>query len=357
MKHKVSVLIPCYNVSYFLPTHIDYVLNQTLRDIEVILVNDGSTDNTGEICDALAKKDFRIQVIHKANGGVGTARNTALKAATGEYIYYFDIDDKIELDLLERIVSLADKNNTDIVIFGMDVYDLKANTCDCIRFPDLMLSSNDALKKIFTKEVFFKKHGNGFLWNKLYKNSFIKENDFNFGEERVQEDEPFNLRLYLRVSKVLLTSQMGYYYYINPATSTGAKYIDNKFQSVVSVFESLKSFYLEWNLIDNKFIDNIYIRHRYAILNVVTHNYLHTNCPLTIKERNRRILEICENNSFKECCNYLQQDKLGSKYELYLWKCLKEKKINRLTILIRLNKIIRAVFIPLKNRCKFLNIK
>lgn len=114
---KVSVVVPCYNVEAYLPEMIDSLLAQTLRDIEIILVDDGSPDRSGAICDSYAQKDSRIRVIHKKNGGVGAARNDGLDIACGEWVIFCDSDDYLEPEALERTVEAGEASGADVV-FG-----------------------------------------------------------------------------------------------------------------------------------------------------------------------------------------------------------------------------------------------
>lgn len=342
---KVSILIACYNVAKFIPLNIDYILKQTYSDIEIILVNDGSTDQSGELCDKIAASDPRVTIIHKENGGLASARNTGLDAAKGEYIYFCDIDDKIELDLIERMVNIANTNKSEIIIFGIDIYDIKAGTHDKNRFPDRIITDNNKLRSIFCEEIYFKKHGNGFVCNKFYNRNFIEKNKFRFGNESIQQDEPFNLELYKKAELVVLTSQSGYHYYINPNSSAGAKYIDKKFDAVNSVFESLRNFYYEWNVPENRFLNAVYKRYRNSILNVICHNYFHKDCPLTIKQKKERILEIYNNKNFRECKKHLKTSKDLDKISAFFWWCLKHQYIKLLII-------VNLIYIKLKNTIK-----
>ena len=116
MKHpKISIIIPVYNVEKYLDRCIDSIINQSLKDIEIILVDDGSPDNCPQLCDEWAKKDSRIKVIHKENAGLGMARNTGMQHATGEYIAFIDSDDYVDLDMYAKLLEKAELHNADIV--------------------------------------------------------------------------------------------------------------------------------------------------------------------------------------------------------------------------------------------------
>ena len=118
MNPLVTVAIAAYNVENFLVDGMNSVFNQTYDNIEIILVDDGSTDNTPKMCDEIAEKDSRVRVFHKENGGLGSARNVGIDNAKGEFLYFFDVDDTIEPNLIEENVKMAQEHNSDLVIFG-----------------------------------------------------------------------------------------------------------------------------------------------------------------------------------------------------------------------------------------------
>lgn len=120
----VSIVLPIYNVEKYLDRCIESVINQTYRNLEILLVDDGSPDDCPQKCEEWAKKDGRIKVIHKANAGLGYARNTGIENASGEYICFFDSDDYIDPSTIEKAYNTAQKNNSDMVLFGH--YDVNA---------------------------------------------------------------------------------------------------------------------------------------------------------------------------------------------------------------------------------------
>lgn len=120
----ISIIVPIYNVEQYLRRCVDSIINQTYQNIEIILVDDGSPDNCGKICDEYAKQDQRVKVIHKPNGGLSDARNVGIENSQGDYLMFIDSDDWIELNSCDYLLDLSHKNNSDIVIFGVnDVYD------------------------------------------------------------------------------------------------------------------------------------------------------------------------------------------------------------------------------------------
>lgn len=172
MNKKVSIIVPIYKSEPFLPKLIESVLNQTYDNFELILVDDGSPDSSGKICDEYAKKDKRIIVIHKENGGCSSARNEGLKVVSGFYLTFLDGDDWFEPDYLQYFVELIEKNDCDMAMSDclMTTSNRKQNKHDNIR----VLSSEEALC-----EIFYVKTPVG-AWNKMYKTSLIKTNGILF---------------------------------------------------------------------------------------------------------------------------------------------------------------------------------
>ena len=126
---KVSIVVPVYNVEKYLEQCVDSLLAQTIDSKEIILVDDGSTDSSGKLCDAYAEKNACVRVIHKQNGGLGSARNAGAEHVTGEYLYFIDSDDWLETDALETLYAAAKRDDLDIVLFGARaVFDHKLRT-------------------------------------------------------------------------------------------------------------------------------------------------------------------------------------------------------------------------------------
>lgn len=166
---KVSVIIPVYNVEDYLQRCVASVQNQTEKDIEIILVDDGSTDSCGAICDRFAEQDQRIRVIHQANGGLGAARNTGIQAATSPYILFADSDDYIDADLAEKAYIAAETNHADIVMFGYNrvyedgrvdyAYNLPKSLTDqsaCLleACPEFLTATPSACNKLYKTSLF-----------------------------------------------------------------------------------------------------------------------------------------------------------------------------------------------------------
>lgn len=342
MNHPlVSIIIGCYNLAPLLRKGMQSIMCQTYQNIEIWLVNDGSTDNTGAICDELATSDSRIHVIHKENGGLATARNAGLNASKGEYIYFCDADDVLELDLIEKMVKLAENNRTDMIIFSMDIHEGFSGTKDKIRFEDLLITDNEELKKVFCDKIFFSKHGNGFVWNKFYTRSFLQRADASFGTERIQQDEPFNLRLYPHVERLLLTSYKGYNYYLSPTTSTGAKFVEKKYEAVTSVYEALTSFQNTWLGEHEEFKYAAEMRYLSSLHNVIFYNFSRKVCPWNKKKIVSRLKELSETENIINIYEK-HKTKLGCQSSI-LWQLFVQQKFSLLLLVGTIFDRVRAI--------------
>lgn len=203
-KIKVSIVIPVYNVELYLKEALDSVINQTMKDLEIIIVNDGSTDNSLNIIKEYEKKDTRIKVINQKNKGLSEARNSGLKIARGKYIYFMDSDDYIELDTLNSCYEEAEKNNLDFLFFDADsftVEKIKINNIDYDRSILLntfkVAAGSEYLENLLKNKIYKSP-----VWLNFIQLEFLKKIDLKFYPRIYHEDELFSFILYLRAKRV-----------------------------------------------------------------------------------------------------------------------------------------------------------
>lgn len=179
---KISIIIPVYNVEPYIRRCLDSVINQTYKNLEILCINDGSTDLSGKICNEYAAKDARIRVIHKENGGSYSARNVGLNNATGRYIGFVDPDDWLELDMYETLYNLIQKFNVSFsaVSFFFDDDNGSVSAVKQEIVPKGALSQREMLKRTFTSPYYSGLLFN--IWNKLYLAEFIRNNCLSFDE-------------------------------------------------------------------------------------------------------------------------------------------------------------------------------
>lgn len=211
-----SVIVPIYNVEEYLPTCIESVLGQTFSDFELILVDDGSPDNCPEICDAYAKRDNRIKVIHKENGGLTSARRAGIKEAQGEYVMGLDSDDLIEADTLETAYKIIKETSAQIVSFSYNWVkngETVNTTTDCL--PEGLYNKADIEKHIFPQLLMDKdmNHISYYLSGKAIKRDFFTPHQLAVSETiSLGEDLCCVISLYLNAESVFISKKLTYLY-------------------------------------------------------------------------------------------------------------------------------------------------
>ena len=235
----ISVIVPVYNVEKYLEKCINSIKNQTYKNLEIILVDDGSPDNCPALCDSLAKTDDRIKVFHKENGGVSSARNLGLENATGEFVAFVDSDDYLEKTYYADMVNLID-NNTDFVISNFTIASQTAQkNCKDYNTQDISYIINSI-------DQFLSFSSDGYLdipWNKLYKKSLITKN-FNTSL-KLGEDRVFNLEYIKNITgKIMYSNNTGYIYEYNPNSACNQKR-SNIFDMLIVSIKELKNFLIE----------------------------------------------------------------------------------------------------------------
>lgn len=214
---KLSIIVPVYRVEQFLDKCVTSILKQTFTDFELILVDDGSPDRCGEMCDEYAVKDKRIKVIHKKNGGLSDARNVGIDSAVGSYLGFVDSDDYIAEDMYEVMIKNLEGHEADISVCGM---------YDC--YGDKILRQNVALGTFeFNREQavdwFLGSNGAGlFVCNKIYKREIFKDVRFPVG--KLYEDAFIFIDLFLKSEKVIVCTEPKYYYTRRDGSTTMSKF-------------------------------------------------------------------------------------------------------------------------------------
>ena len=197
----VSIIIPVYNVEQYLRECLDSVINQTYKEIQVILVDDGSTDNSGKICDDYAYRDERVSVIHKENGGLGDARNVGLENAYGEYIYFLDSDDYIKADAIEKMLSCCIDEGAEIVCFDAETF--YEDYEDDYREEFIRTRKYDSDKGAIVLELMLE-HGDYYPCVPLlfFRRLLFADQPLWFGVDMMHEDELFTSVAFVRATKV-----------------------------------------------------------------------------------------------------------------------------------------------------------
>ena len=243
---KVSIILPVYNVEKYVNECLDSIVNQTFNDMEIICINDGSTDNSLAILNSYASRDERIKIISQENAGLGAARNVGIRLAEGEYIFFIDSDDFIYLDAIEELYENAVLNDSDVVLFrftreyGIDR--VKNNLG--YNFDNIFKISGDDYNGFTFNRKDLKPYVlNSYLavWMKFYKREFLNRyDDFYFQEGIAYEDGLFHVKVFLRAERMSHIPKVYYYYRINPnSIMNNSSYSMDIFKVIGSVEEFL----------------------------------------------------------------------------------------------------------------------
>ena len=209
MAELVSIIIPVYNCGGFLPRCVHSLLNQTYAALEIILVDDGSTDDTPAICDTLAGRDGRITVLHKKNGGVSSARNAGIAAARGKYVAFTDADDYVDPDHIASLHSMLERSGCDVAVCGY-----KSEREDRCTPPGF--SHGERKETVYNHdsavcELLAGGAVGGYVWNKLYRRELLEGVEFR-RDRKILEDLLFNFEVFGRVKKMVFCPTASYHY-------------------------------------------------------------------------------------------------------------------------------------------------
>lgn len=203
----VSIIVPVYNVEKYLNACVESIVKQTYADLEIILVDDGSTDNSGRLCDQWMEEDDRIVVIHKKNGGLSDARNVGLDSAAGDWIMFVDSDDFVHQDMVKISLEIAEKNNSDLVAFDC----LKVNDeCDSVQADIYELGEENYTGKGLLREFVINEKGSMVAWNKLYRKELWETLRYPVG--KIHEDEFVITDILEAVKRATVINEKLYYY-------------------------------------------------------------------------------------------------------------------------------------------------
>lgn len=245
IKGRVSVVVPVYNVEQYLDRCVTSIVNQSYQDLEIILVDDGSPDRSPALCDAWAKKDSRIKVIHKANAGAGYARNTGIEHATGEYVCLFDSDDYVALHAIETVYKEAVDHQADIVIFGSATVDGSQTVCSTL-IPEPAIYQGDAVMQQLLPALMGEDPRTGrdanmpfSLWSCFISMELIRRAQWRLVSEREIGSEDFYslIELYGYVRKAVVLGECLYFYCLNGASISHSYHPDR--------YTRIRRFYLK----------------------------------------------------------------------------------------------------------------
>lgn len=234
MKPLLSVIVPVYNVEKYLKRCLESILVQSWNDYEIILVDDGSTDSSAQICDLYAEKYEMIRVIHKDNKGLSDTRNRGIEEASGEYVYFPDSDDWLEPNTFSELSDVIEELTYDIISFNRGFVTSEE---------DKLISAKSRIQKLSGKqallEMLKQSDVTGFANDKIYRKKLFLDNDIEFPVGKYYEDLGTNYKLFLKATKVYVTNQKYYHYLITNPDSITQSWNEQKLQDMFGFYREI----------------------------------------------------------------------------------------------------------------------
>lgn len=338
----VTVVLPVYNVENFIDRCLDSVVNQTYKNLEILLIDDGSTDNCSFICDSWAEKDSRIRVVHKVNEGLSMARNTGIEEARGEYIFFLDSDDYVERNLVESCVESVQKTSAQIVVYGYDRVDKdgKVLASSTPELPSLVMRGSEirdvvipclAGPMIADGKIY---HMASSAWSAMYSLDNIQKNNFRFISEReiISEDIYSNLVFYQYIDCVAIIPKVFYHYCENNTQSLTRVYNPKR-------FEKNKYFYLQAiNLCDELSYSEQTKKNlsNQVLSNIIVSIKQTVDSDLPTKKIKALIKEILNDSVSQKVLHDYDINLDKNKFRKLLINCMKHRRVNCVLMMIRI---------------------
>lgn len=328
MEDLITVIIPVYNAEKYIAECLESLINQTYKNLEIIVINDGSKDNSGTICDQYKEKDSRIQVIHKENGGVSLARNSGLEIAKGKYIAFVDGDDYLDKEYFEKMLKILKEKQVDIVLCGFNrVYD--NNIEKVTKGKSLIMNKEEFLTDILNVQG-----GAGIVHSKLWKKEVIQGTNFD-KNIKIGEDSYFCIQAVKNVNNVYVLDEALYNYRFN--NESAVRKYKKDFPDLCLTSMKIAKKYIEKEYNNNKNIIkkfNNYIA--YHILLIIVNYCFNNENKLNWIGQIKCLKEVCKVPEYKEAIKYSNYDGLSLTRKITLFTI--KYKLYFITMLIRKNK-------------------
>lgn len=314
-KIKVSIIVPVYNVERHLEKCLDSLINQTFKEFEVILVDDGSSDSSSKICDEYLKKDERIVVIHKKNEGVSVARNIGINTAKGKYILFCDSDDYVEKDWCETLYKLQIDNSKYFNMCGYFNINYREKMNKYIK---RIIENNKELSIINAGDFYLLYENQVFnpLWNKIYELDIIKKNRIQFEKNlSLGEDLIFNLE-YLRASQrnICFINKCKYNYILRNEESLDNKYYSDLYDIYVMLYRKIYDTMSFFKIDFEKYRYNYY-KSYFFMLKRVLKNTFSEKSNMNIFEKIKYNSYVIKSEDFKICLNNIDYNVISNRYK------------------------------------------
>ena len=302
---KISVIMPVYKVEKFVRKAIESIQKQTLSEFEFLIVDDGTPDNSGKICDEYAAKDARIQVFHKENGGAPSARNMAMDKAKGKYMYFMDSDDWAEPTMLEDMYKLAEGHQAQLVVSGFFIETYYSDT-------EFVTTELSEPSKVFASQKEFRQNAYRLFdknllytpWNKLFLSKYLMDNNLRFPQTWM-DDFPFNVSVIRDIERVVVTSKKYYHFMRARAESETAKYRSDMYEKREEEHTWMLDLYKYWKINDSKSMEMVHRRYIERVVGCVE-NITNPSCTLNKEQQKKELHKILHNPRVDEALKYAQ---------------------------------------------------
>lgn len=357
---KISVIIPVYKVESYLRECLDSIISQTYNNLEIILIDDGSPDNCGAICDEYAETDSRIIVIHKENAGVGAARNDGLEMVTGDWITFVDSDDWIESDYCENLIQYVSKNQADMIFLGGIVFEKGENESEIGRNvqSDFVYTKENnpekweiLLSKVLSYKITDEHLSNHFFWgvvcNVFHNALFWKKNNIEFSTEMSRfEDGLFNFMMIEKANSIGALPYIGYHYRKTNVESVNYRYVSGRINSLLMYVQNLYSNkdITKMNLL-NEAVSAVIL---HDLLDCLQKDYFHAENPKSRNEIRNELLSLKQEVYIRHAI-WQNKNHLLSKRERLFKSCLRLpgvwsiKPFYKLCELLKRNRMLRNI--------------
>ncbi|UNY48796.1 glycosyltransferase [Bacillus phage FADO] len=327
MNPLVSVVIPVYNAEKYLSTCIESVLNQTLRELEVIIVDDGSKDSSKKIIQKYASKDNRIVPIFQENQGVSIARNNALDKAKGDFIVFVDADDRVHEDAYKSMLNAITQYGVDIV-FSEVTWEYEDKSKNFIK--KFSIDANQPIFRDKIKQVilvdFLYNGSYGGVWNKMFKKSFIEDNNLRFPPNKsLGEDWIFCLEAFTHCNSTYYIDTPYYYYRQVNDGSLMRKYNPHLFESYIES-NTLERYSKRWGIFDEKIQLDLARRKCFVAVNGCIQNEFKPDCNSTIKQKMSLISKIVSHPEVQKSVQIALKNENSFPKKIYL-NMIKRKSV------------------------------
>lgn len=348
---NVSLIVPVYNCAEYLRRCVDSILGQTFSDFEVLLVDDGSTDASGALCDEYAAADSRIRAIHKENGGAGSARNRGLEEASGEFLMFPDADDWLEPNMLEALLQRQAETGADVVICGYtgNYSYLDLSKAEVTRVDAAFYSTKEEVRSYFVS--LFPEGVVGYLWNKLYRAGPIRENGLRFPDMRRYQDGVFNLYVFTHAGSCALLDKELYHYKLNDIADVFVKFPKNLYELTEQFIQAYESTLESWGFLTSAAENRILTFYGNSVVGCLDSMYSE-KWHFTGRERKAYIQGLLEKPRLQQALARLDHIEGLSRYVRLALSLLKKKRTLVLRGVIRIKlwvkKHCRGLFQRLK---------